>query len=204
MVKRIAFFATKQEVENFFGISADSDQLFEPHYNLTVGHHIPAVAKNTNGIQISRVRWGSQEGDATVELEDAETQMKKGAIPCAVPLSGFYIWKMNREKDHPFFVRMLNGPLMVTAGLIFDDKQPHMKIITGESNVLVQPMAERMPLILNRETAMKWIEDGEKNAELLTTAAQKVLLTDLSVMRVSKKVNDPKNNNPKLIQPIPK
>jgi putative SOS response-associated peptidase YedK len=204
MVKRVAFFASKQEVENFFDISADSAQLFEPHYNLTVGHHIPVVTHGKDGMEISRIRWGSQEGNTTAELEEVDDLIKKGATPCAVPLSGFYVWKAKREKDHPFFVRMLNGPLMATGGLIFYGDRPHMKIITGESNVLVQPMSERMPLILDRNTALHWIQNKDGGIDMLTSSAKKVLLTDLSVMRVSKKVNDPKNNDPKLIQPIPK
>ncbi len=204
MLARIAFFATKQEVETFFGITAESEQLFEPHYNITTGYHIPVVSKENNEIGITRIRWGSKNGDSTADLETSSELLTKGAIPCAIPLSGFYVWKDNREKDHPFFVRMLNGPLMVTPGLIFEDDQRFIKFIISDANVLVQPMSEKMPLILDRDTALRWIDDGARNIELLTSSVNRVLLTDLSVMRVSKKVNDPKYNDPKLIQPIPK
>jgi putative SOS response-associated peptidase YedK len=204
MATRVAFFASKEEVETFFGVTAKSDQLFEPHYNLAMGQHILVARNGSNGPEMVRVRWGSPAGDATISIDDAEKHTGKNIVRCAAPLSGFYVWKDNREKDHPFFVRMLNGPLMVTAGLIFNDDEPHMKMILGKSNVLVQPMSETMPVIMDRNTALEWIQ-GEGNAsEVLSKSAERVLLTDLSVMRVSKKVNDPKNNNPKLIQPIPK
>jgi len=41
-------------------------------------------------------------------------------------------------------------------------------------------------------------------AEVISKARKLFLFTDLSIMRVSKKVNNPNNNDEKLIQPIPK
>ncbi len=65
-------------------------------------------------------------------------------------------------------------------------------------------MTPYMPLMLDRSTALQWLDPGIETGDLLEAADNLFMLTDLSVLRVSKKVNDPKNNSAEIIQPIPK
>jgi len=207
MAKRVAFFAGKESIENYFNLESNRDNIFEPHYNLSAGHHIPIVHKIGAKPSINRVRWSDEQThETTVDTEKAiELLQKKEFVSCAVPLSGFYIWKDDKEKGSPFFVRMINDPLMVAAG-IYNKKADYFKLITMPSNVLINPMSETMPVLLDRELTFKWLEAEEKNgtADIIERAKKLFLLTDLSVVRVSEKVNDPSNNDEKLIQPIPK
>lgn len=207
MAKRVAFFADKESVENYFNLESNRDNIYEPHYNLSAGHHIPIVRKSGAEKSIRRVRWGDEDvHETSVDIEKATDQLqKKEYMSCAVPISGFYIWKDDKEKGSPFFVRMINGPLMVAAG-IYNKKDDFFKLITMPSNVLINPMSETMPVLLDRELTSKWLEAEEENetAEIIEKAKKLFLLTDLSVLRVSEKVNDPSNNDEKLIQPIPK
>jgi putative SOS response-associated peptidase YedK len=206
MANRVAFFITREETETYFGISSDREQLFEPHYNISVGRHIPVVTAGETGPEINPMRWGKEDKNSAVireeELFGGENQKR---IRCAVPISGFFVWKDNVEKGHPFFVRMMHGPVMSVAGVIYkDDKESFFRMATARSNVLVQPMTETMPMLLDRTLSLKWIDPEADVNSLVSEARKKFLLTDLSVMRVSKKVNDLKNNSAKLIQPIPK
>lgn len=207
MAKRVAFFAGKESIENYFNLESNRDNIFEPHYNLSAGHHIPIVHKIGAKPSINRVRWSDEQThETTVDTEKAiELLQKKEFVSCAVPLSGFYIWKDDKEKGSPFFVRMINDPLMVAAG-IYNKKADYFKLITMPSNVLINPMSETMPVLMDRELTFKWLEAEEKNgtADIIERAKKLFLLTDLSVVRVSEKVNDPSNNDEKLIQPIPK
>lgn len=41
MAKRVAFFASKQEVEEYYNIETNKETLFDPHYNLSPGHQLP-------------------------------------------------------------------------------------------------------------------------------------------------------------------
>lgn len=93
---------------------------------------------------------------------------------------------------------------MSIAGLFYDGEEPFVSIITTESNALVQPMSPHMPLMLDRPTALQWLDPGIETTEILEAADNLFILTDLSVLRVSKRVNDPKNNSAEIIQPIPK
>jgi len=207
MAKRVAFFAGKESVENYFDLESNRDNIYEPHYNLSAGHHIPIVRRIGDENSISRVRWGDEKTHETTVDCDKVTELlqKKENLSCAVPLSGFYVWKDDKEKGSPFFVRMINGPLMVAAG-IYDKNAETFKLVTMPSNVLINPMSETMPVLLDRELTFKWLQAEEENetAEIIEKAKKLFLLTDLSVLRVSEKVNDPSNNDEKLIQPIPK
>lgn len=207
MAKRVAFFAGKESVENFFNIESNRDNIFQPHYNLSPGQHIPIVFRKDGELTIERVRWGGEAAqDTTVRAKEAVDDLSStGMIKCVVPLSGFYVWKDDKEKGSPFFVRMLNEPLMAVAGL-FDEKNGFFKMVTQPSNVLINPMSETMPLLLDQNLSGKWLDDKSESdvSELIDEAKSLFLLTDLSVLRVSEKVNDPSNNNEKLVQPIPK
>lgn len=209
MAKRVAFFASKQDIENYYKIETRKESLFEPHYNLSPGHQLPVITLSEGNPEINRVRWGqmgsNQAENTTIFFEDLSTSgTKKNVLRCVIPLSGFYIWKEDQEKNHPFFVRLLNAPVMSVAGILVEGEENFVSIVTTESNVLVQPMTPHMPLLLNQELALKWLDPSNRTNQLLKQADNLFMLTDLSVLRVSKKVNDPANNNPKLIQPIPK
>lgn len=209
MAKRVAFFAGKKEVESYYNIQTKKESLFEPHYNLSPGHQLPVITLSNGEPQIERKRWGSSgpsgAEETTIEKDTLLDRLKKNdATRCILPLSGFYIWKDDREKNNPFFVRLLNDPIVSVAGIYVSGDDEYVSIVTTESNALVQPMSARMPLLLDQSTALQWLENGIDMKELLSRTENIFMITDLSVLRVSKKVNDPSNNSPKLIQPIPK
>lgn len=207
MSKRLAFFADKEDVEEWLSLTTDRENLFEPEYNITPGKHIPVVIKEDGKRNYKRLRWGGESGkDPFITIEDAVSELdKEKAIRCSVLASGFFVWKGDREKGFPFFVRLLNSKLIMLAGVAYPvhDDPVYFRIIEGESNVLVNPMSDTMPVMLNNEYFEKWL-DVEPARSVLDQAGNQYLLTDMSVMRVSKKVNDPKNNTPELVQPIPK
>lgn len=209
MAKRVAFFAGKEEVENYYNIQTKKESLFEPHYNLSPGHQLPVITLVNGEPQIERKRWGKSGAtgaeETTIEKENLLDRLKENnTTRCILPLSGFYIWKESKEKNNPFFVRLLNEAVVSVAGVYISGEDEYVSIVTTESNALVQPMSARMPLLLDQPTALQWLEKEIDINELLSQTENIFMLTDLSVLRVSKKVNDPSNNNPKLIQPIPK
>lgn len=209
MAKRVAFFASKQEVEEFYNIETNKETLFEPHYNLSPGHQLPVITLPNGSPEINRVRWGqmgtSQAEYTTVEKESVLEELKKDeAKRCILPISGFFVWKDDQEKNHPFFVRLLNNSVMSIAGIFYGGDEPFVSLVTTESNALVQPMSPQMPLMLDRPTGLKWLDPKIETDAILDMADNLFMLTDLSVLRVSKKVNDPKNNSAEIIQPIPK
>lgn len=209
MAKRVAFFASKDEIQEYYNIETKKETLFEPHYNLSPGHQLPVIPLYEEAPEINRIRWGRMESNqsekTTVDRENVLDELKEKHVKrCILPLSGFFVWKDDQEKNHPFFIRLLENSVMSVAGLFYDGDEPFVSIITTEANALVQPMSPNMPLMLDRPTALQWLDPEVETSDLLEAADNLFMLTDLSVLRVSKKVNDPKNNNAEIIQPIPK
>tara|TARA_R100001143_G_scaffold63590_1_gene72938 strand:- start:213 stop:845 length:633 start_codon:yes stop_codon:yes gene_type:complete len=210
MISRAAFFADKKDFEEQLSIQIKSDVLLDPNYNITPGEYVPTLVKmdSENGLKPKKIRWGAggnkNDDRTTLEKEKVWDLIKnKKTNPCLILLSGFYVWKKERENEHPFFVRMLNNPIMTIAGYITGEDEYCSMVIT-DSNPLIHPMSEKMPIVLNSKATEDWLQLNGNPTKFLTEYKDPLLLTDFSVLRVSKKVNDPKNNDPKLIQPIPK
>lgn len=216
MSDRIALFASKEEVENYFQLQTSRESIFEPHYNIAPAQHIAVITNKNGELQIGRARWGiridAEESGHNISQEDAIEGIKNGSLSrCIIPVSGFYKWKSTGKRaDHPFFIRMLNESVMPLAGVIQTDSQAEGRdqyscaIINTEANALVQPLDPLMPLQLDRDLSKQWLDDETDAANIIKEAEQLFLLTEMSALRVSKKVNDLSENSPKLIQPLPK
>lgn len=210
MIRRVAFFADKTDLPEEYRREPETENFFDPEYNMPTGGDLRLIVAGTKpeDHSLETARWGKSENhtDPTgiIEREAFWERVKtERSRLCIVLLSGFYVWKKNREKEHPFFVRMLNKPIMPVAGVLFGD-EPYASMIITESNPLIQPMSDKMPLILNTEQMREWLNRKEKQDQFIQEYKDPFLLTDFSVLRVSKKVNDLKNNQKSLIQPIPK
>lgn len=212
MLKRVAFFLSGEEIENFFKTVISGDSILEPHYNLARGQHIAAIIEKDGERIVERVRWGTKLENRNLNGNDGspdsfnEDLLKRAVKRTVIPLNGFFIWKDGREKDHPFFVRMMDNTPMALAGVILksDDGNTYCEMLQTEANPLIQPMTKTMPLMLNREFISKWLDTDQNPKEVIEKAGSLFLITDITTLRVSKKVNDPSKNNPELIQPIPK
>lgn len=210
MVIRVASYFGKIELENFFNASFSDYELPEPHFNLRAGHKLVAVSKarSTKDLTISEYRWG-EESDSPGSTVNAlgevasvkEMLSRSGVSTCVVPVSGFYMWKNGDVKDQPFFVRMMNLPFMPVAAII---RNGVIQLILTKANTLIEPMSGVMPLVLNDGLAREWLQKATKLTELAEKAGKSFFITDFTVLKVSKKVSNPENNTPALIQPLPK
>ncbi len=217
MSNRIALFAEKEDIEKFFQFHTDRESIFEPHYNIAPAQHIAVISKDDGSTDIGRARWGLGNEDEkelkhNIGIEEASQGIEKGVFSrCIVPVSGYYKWKnVGKRANNPFFIRMIEEPIMALCGILqtksADDSRElrSCAIINTEANALVQPLDPEMPLQLDRELSLKWLDEKTDHKKVIEDAKKLFLLTDMSAMRVSAKVNDLSVNSPKLIQPLPK
>lgn len=215
MIDRIACFSTKTEITAFFGETTRSESLFEPHYNIAPAHHLLAVRRPLQGgLRYERSRWGwSVENERVVnhlfQIEEASGLQGRDIVRCMIPISGFYLWKKGGDRaEYPFFVRLLEEPLMAVCGMgRLNSGGASMKavaMITTGASAMIQPLSDQMPLFLDQELAETWLAGGETLSDFTKEASARFRLSDMSVLRVSDKVNDLNRNSPELIQPLPK
>lgn len=217
-MERYVLEARKDEIESTFGVGSKSEVMFESNYNVMPGHVMPVILKEEGQKNIERMKWGLNEAgseDAGGELmieeikksSDRWEQLKTNA--CIIPASGFYKWKETVKDPLPFYLRVISDEVTAFAGLYTsfkDENGREMKsfvVLTMPANALVEPLDDRMPVILRGSDIESWLSgDAEKILEKGISADD--LLPDMTVFRVPELVNDPSNNSKELIQPIPK
>lgn len=225
MSDRFVLHAEQEEIESMFGVSSEREDYFESDYNITPGALRPVITHENESRNVRKAQWGLIPEGANEERKGKEYF----AIPaeevlendwysrcinkrrCLVPANGFYKWKTSKKKQTPFYIRLLSNQLTAFAGIysVWQSESGRdvysFAILTTQANTLVEPVDDRMPVLLERSNYEQWLSDkpltDEMHQQLLL---QPYDLTQMAVNRVSEKVNDINNNGPELIQPIPK
>lgn len=217
-MKRYVLEADKFIIEEAFDAQTDAESLFKPNYNVIPGTTMPVIIKDGESRAVVSSEWGLQQNDTDAEFfeipqeEISEKEsLKKLAenSPCIIPVSGFYKWKETVEDPLPFFLRVLTSDVTGLAGIYssFENKNGRKvhsyAVITMRANALVEPLDDRMPVILEEKDYGRWL-NGNAPEMLEKGFSGNHLLPDMSVFRVPELVNDPSNNSKELVQPIPK
>lgn len=224
MSDRFAIYASREEMENLFGVTAERKDFYEPNYNITPGERIPIILKEDGKKRMQNSLWGLIPPDAESEQEGRQHfEVKVEDVKddewlskcfqqrrCLVPANGFFKWKTTRKKSTPFYIRLLSNNVMGIAGIYSKWKSSNGRdvysfaMLTTEANALVQPVDERMPVILRADNYDIWLSQEKVDTTTLSGLLKPYLLTEMAVNRVSEEVNDTEKNNPELIQPIRK
>ena len=220
MCGRFAFFAKGQ-----FGY--ESLQLPEPppfeRYNIAPSQDILAIqtAPETGRPEWALLCWGlvpfwfKEPGgkrpliNARAEGIEAKPSFR-GPVRhrrCIVPASGFYEWRREGSRMQPFFVRPVADEVFALAGIWdhWEGKQGEViesvAIITTSANELMQPIHDRMPVILGKEDVAAWIA--------LTTKLEKALpmlkpcsSTRMMTYSVSSLVNSARHDGPACVAKV--
>lgn len=82
-----------------------------------------------------------------------------------IPAAGFYEWNRKKEK---YRFRRTDSPVLFMAGCFqhYEDGDRFV-ILTTAANASMEPVHDRMPLILEPDEIAAWIWDGERTKSLL-------------------------------------
>ena len=191
-----------------------------PSFNVSPGQDIAVIIKDSVRKLVSR-RWGliphwSRDPSIGYKLINArsETVEEKPSFKssyrerrCLVVADGFYEWKKEGKHKYPYFIRTASGRLFAMAG-IWDswtapDAQPVYTcgILTTRANSVLEPIHNRMPVILSRENEEKWLDTEIPDLDSLKTLMEPYNDEEMVAYRVSDRVNSPKNNDPDCVIP---
>jgi putative SOS response-associated peptidase YedK len=199
---------------------------FPPSYNVAPTQDVPAIRADKSGARIgARLHWGLipfwAKGvqpkystiNATVEkLKDAATwrgPWKRGQR-CLMPALGFYEWQVQADgkTKQPFFITLNDQEIFGFAGL-WDSSMgadgaavESCTIVTLPANRLmteIHNLKHRMPAILAREDRDAWLRGSPDDA---FHAIKQYPDTHMVATPVGTRVNTPKNNDAKLIEPV--
>lgn len=218
MCGRFALFASPELLAEYFALTDSELSALAPHYNLTPGQDIAAVRVDRDGKRrLVALRWGlvpfwAKDAAIGRRLVNArlDSLASKPAFRealtrrrCLIAASGFYEWgEAAPGARQPFFVRPRHDPLLALAGLWERWRSPDgttlesCVIVTTEANALLAPIHDRMPLMVARADHDRWLDPATSIAELSAQGPE------LDAWPVGKYVNDPRNDDEKLIEPL--
>jgi putative SOS response-associated peptidase YedK len=220
MCGRFTLNAPPQDVARLFGLS--SIPLLTPRYNIAPTQSVAAVREAVNGAgrELVELRWGlvpfwaeSPRGAARMINARSETAATRPAFRgafrarrCLLPASGFYEWQRRGARKQPYYICRRDRAPFAMAGLWERwDKQGEplesCTVLTTEANAVVQPLHDRMPVIVGSEGFEDWL-DPEHDVEALGRLLRPFPAEELTAYPVSLLVNSPKNDDAKLIEPM--
>lgn len=127
---------------------------------------------------------------------------------CLVPVDGFYEWQATGKKTkQPHLIRLKDGQPFALAGLWERWTAPDgelvesFTILTTDANAMMQPIHDRMPVILSREDYDRWLDAGTPLEEIKGLLRQ-FPADQMENFPVSTVVNNPRNEVPECVQPM--
>ena len=127
---------------------------------------------------------------------------------CLILANGFYEWRRRGGPRVPFDIALKDDEPFAFAGLWEAWKNPSSQewvlsctIITTEANDLIAQIHDRMPVILDAKDQPAWL--GEEKRDDLARVLKPFPADRLRMLEISTRVNNPKNNDASLLEPIP-
>ena len=195
----------------------------EPSYNIAPQTFQPVVRLNRDSREreIVMMRWGlipywskdEKIGHRTINAK-AETVAKNPAFReaiknrrCLVPADAFYEWqKLDAKTKQPYAIALKSGELYALAGLWERWRDPKTRdpletftIITTDPNELVEPLHNRMPVIIPRRDYTRWLASSDPE-RLPLDLLRPYPAQEMTVWKVDPAVGNVKNDSPTLLE----
>jgi putative SOS response-associated peptidase YedK len=125
---------------------------------------------------------------------------------CLVLADGFYEWRKGEGGKTPYYFQLKDQSPFAFAGLWERWEQGEEPIesctlITTEANGVVEPVHDRMPVILDPPGFDRWLDPNEQRIEVLKEMLAPLPDDWMTAHPVSRLVNNPRNENPRCIEP---
>jgi putative SOS response-associated peptidase YedK len=209
---------TSEELESVFDL-VPAGFREERRYNIAPGQWAIVIRpEHERKRVVGAARWGlipswAKDPDAGPKPINAraegiaEKPTFRGALRhgrCLIPASGFYEWKKTGKAKQPFYIHPRTGKLFALAGLYShwqgaDGDLETCTIITTTPNAVMEPVHDRMPVILPPESWDLWMDPATATAMALLCPCPP---TWLEIHAVSLRVGNILNDDPELITPV--
>lgn len=220
MCGRFTFAISPELIAGAFGVTIP--EYFSPRYNIAPTQQVLAIRAMATVNQAAYLRWGlipSWAKDPAIGSRminaRSESVHEKPAFRhairyrrCIIPAGGFFEWLEGGGKKMPRYVRLRGGAIMAFAG-IWDHWKDSAgetietcSILTTSSNELIQPLHDRMPVILRPEHYDLWLDPATTDTEKLKPLYQPCPADLMELYPVSTLVNSPRNDSPDCISPF--
>jgi len=215
MCGRFAFYSPAEATAQLFGVV--HAETVKARYNIAPTQFVAAVRHNeANEPEMTMLRWGlvpfwakdPSIGNRMINAR-AETVAEKPSFRdayrkrrCLVLADGFYEWHTEGGVKIPYFISLTNGRPFAFAGLWenwhskeSDESLQTTTIVTTTANDFLAKLHHRMPVVLEPDTAARWLDGDMELLDDVTANAP-----SFRAWPVDRKVNNARNESPDLIE----
>ncbi|MCP4385658.1 MAG: SOS response-associated peptidase [Hyphomicrobiales bacterium] len=211
----------REAYAQLFGAERMPQSNWPPRYNVAPTDPVPIVRVDPrDGVpEVAMARWGLVPPwskaipkiphiNARAETVGDKPLFRKAFARrrCLVPATGFFEWEKRPDGKQPFRFTTHDGEPMALAGLweyarIDGADLLSTTIIVTTANALVEPIHDRMPVILPATAYDTWL-DRDAPAEDVSTLLAPYDPVLMRATEVSRVVNSVRNDVPECVEPI--
>lgn len=194
MCGRFALAADTKKIQEHFHVPTTMLLAITPSYNIPPQSFVPVILGQPE-IRLLQMKWGlvpswSREPKAKFATFNARSETVETSAAyrnpfantrCLIPATGFYEWQIQDDgTKKPLYFHLSSNEMFSFAGLydVWTDVEGKelwtCTILTREANEFMKPVHDRMPVILQRDSYISWLENttsvSEKLAIIQTSA----------------------------------
>lgn len=220
MCGRFSISTPREFLEDYYQSYFREPDKYKPIYNAPPTFDLPVITEDQPN-QIEMFRWGLIPSWAKDEAignklinARAETILEKPSFRtsfmkrrCLVLADGFYEWQRSEKHKTPYRIQRKDGKPFAFAGIYDRWQSPKGKeiesfsIITCAANKQMEKIHDRMPVILESRNIAKYLNKNLPDY-LVATLLKPYEPKDMTVYKVSEKINSPANNTPEVVKSI--
>jgi putative SOS response-associated peptidase YedK len=216
MCGRTSLFSPQPAIERRF--EATVEGTYEPRYNIAPGDELVVVHDATPGT-LTTDSWGyvpewaaEFDGGPRPINARAETLAEQDLFAPAVKsrralviADGFYEWAGDRGGKQPYRIALGDQEPFAMAGVWSrwegsGTSRSTVAIVTTDANDVLEPIHDRMPVVLDHDGERTWLESDSVDAAL--EVLRPYSGADMAATPVSTAVNDPANDSPRVTEPV--
>jgi putative SOS response-associated peptidase YedK len=210
-------------VESFYAALAEQlDESaaagWQPRYNVALTSPMPVITRRP-ALTLETMRFGLVLparppagkpmilANARAETLLAKPAFREGALHrrCLVPADGFYEWEKKGAERLPHYFTLSDRRPFFFAGIwepARDDTPAAFCIVTTTANALLQPIHDRLPVMLGPKSGPAWLGDQPLDPALLARLCRPLPATMMTGYRVDPRVNSVRQEGPDCIVPV--
>ena len=177
-------------------------------YNVAPTQRMP-VLRWTGEPEAAELAWGirakwQKETDRPLINARSETAATKPTFKtavarrrCLVPADGFYEWKRDLKPAQPFYFHLENEAPFWFAGIWENDAY---LILTTRPNALIEPIHDRMPVILDERNAAAWLGNTPLEKDPYANLCSPYPADRMAWREVNRKVNNARYDGPECVE----
>ena len=199
---------------------------FTPRFNIAPTQPVAVVRRSSAKAEPQRelvwLRWGlipswakdPAIGNRMINAR-AETVAQKPSYRaafrrrrCLVVADGFYEWARGGKPRQPYFIRMRDDRPFAFAGLWESWQGPDegpiesCTLLTTEPNSLLEPIHNRMPVILAEGDYARWLDPALQRPDALAPLLRPFSCEGMTAEKISTYVNSPAHDDPRCIEGV--